>query len=172
MKLLNLIILTILYSTCFGQIDLYSLDDKYPKPIVEFREELTKVFLEKSRILIPFKENEKWGYMDYHTKEILVSPKADGLNIIQTDIEQSSIGVMTHDGQSFHFFIENSEATIFTFGPPMIGEWKDDPRDSKQQRFIFVEINEDSRMCLIENINYILILIPKFIKPIMMHSLI
>jgi hypothetical protein len=144
MKLLNLIILTILYSTCFGQMDLYSLDDKYPKRIVEFREELTKVFREKSRILIPFKENEKWGYMDYHTKEILVSPKADGLNIIQTDVKRSSIGVMTLDGQSFHFFIENSEATIFTIGPPKNVEMEP-PRDWKRPASFNLKIIEDEK---------------------------
>jgi hypothetical protein len=119
MKPVKFLIAFTFYLNCFGQINSNFEENFYPEPVVEFQNELNKIIQGKPRILVPFQKDEKWGYMDYHTKEILVSPRATWLNVFRSNVENTEVGMFRMNEESYNIILKNSKVTTLKIGPPI-----------------------------------------------------
>lgn len=92
----------------YAQIDSYSQKENYPEEVEKFYEQLKKA-LAISEILVPFVENEKYGYLDQKTLEVMVDPVAESLNLIRTDFHNYHIGIYD---KTFWIVIEKGELIL------------------------------------------------------------
>lgn len=106
-------------STAFCQIDINPPIYEEPQEVKELFQYLNKAFAGKTTILVPFMENEKFGYLDYETLEIVVPPVASHLALLNTASKKGFIGVV----DEYFFVFDEKGNLIFTkLGPPQVRE--------------------------------------------------
>lgn len=114
-----LLLISFLSLSAFGQIEIYPPVHRDPENVRSLYVELKKAIEKNPTILVPFKENGKFGYLDYQTLEILVPPMADALSLLNTNDKTGIFGEL--DGY-YYTFDENQNLDFAMYGPPQISE--------------------------------------------------
>lgn len=120
MKMKCILMLMSFFSlSTFGQVEINPPVHRDPENVRNLYVELKKAIEENSSILVPFKENGKFGYLDYHTLEILVPPMADALSLLNTN---DKTGIFAELDGYYYTFDKNQNLFFAMYGPPQISE--------------------------------------------------
>lgn len=108
-------------STAFCQIEINPPVYEEPEEVKELFQYLKKAFAGKSTFLVPFMENEKFGYLDEQNLEVVVPPIADALALRNASIKDVYVGAI---GNYFYEFNDYGNLTIreMNYGPPQVSE--------------------------------------------------
>lgn len=143
MKIVPFIISILFSLNCFSQIyDVQSQNSNFPKEVQEFRDELEAAFGKNDQILIPYFENNKWGYLDSKTLRKLTSAKANWLKIANSDSKELELGSMEINNTNYLFSVVEKTIKVERPLPPTTKEMLPEGNWKRPTEF-FVEVIED-----------------------------